>query len=374
MKGFIRHLDNYQTLQPSPYEYNCLLQSIHENYIQHNVGPPPPTHVLKYDVPVHMNRTAKYIDVSISTLEDILKLIKSHPIEPLCDYNIDLQALHNIKGELESLNNMVGLTQLKQAVVDQLLYFIQKLHEGPDGDYKHTVLSGPPGTGKTEVAKLLGTMYSKIGALQHTGFKKVTRADLIAGYLGQTAIKTQKVIESSLGGVLFLDEAYSLSDPGQTDMFSKECVDTLCEALSSHKDNLMVIIAGYEDALRNSFFSMNPGLSSRFLWRFTIDAYSANELREIFIKKVADSKWILENPETEFSLKWFEQRKDKFIQFGRDMESLFTYIKIAHGRRIYGKSYEYKKRLNKEDLDKGYEAFLKHKDIPKVSPLLTMYM
>ena len=374
MKGFVRYLDKHQCVQPSPYEYNCLIQSINHNYTQFHVGPPPPAHVLKYDIPIHVNRTAKYIDVNITTLQDILTLIDNHPIEPLCDYNIDLQALHNIKGELESLNNMVGLTQLKQAVVDQLLYFIQKLHEGPDGDYKHTVLSGPPGTGKTEVAKLLGTMYSKIGALQHTGFKKVTRADLIAGYLGQTAIKTQKVIESSLGGVLFLDEAYSLSDPGQTDMFSKECVDTLCEALSSHKDNLMVIIAGYEDALRNSFFSMNPGLSSRFLWRFTIDAYSANELREIFIKKVADSKWILENPETEFSLKWFEQRKDKFIQFGRDMESLFTYIKIAHGRRIYGKSYEYKKRLNKEDLDKGYEAFLKHKEIPKVSPLLTMYM
>jgi replication-associated recombination protein RarA len=303
-----------------------------------------------------------------------LNLIENNPIEPLCDYNIDLQSLHNIKGELESLNNMVGLAQLKQSVVDQLLYFIQRLHEGPDGDYKHTVLSGPPGTGKTEVAKLLGTMYSKIGALQHTGFKKVTRADLIAGYLGQTAIKTQKVIESSLGGVLFLDEAYSLSDPGQSDMFSKECVDTLCEALSAHKDNLMVIIAGYEDALRNSFFSMNPGLSSRFLWRFTIDAYSPKELRQIFIKKVENSHWTLENLDTDFPLKWFEQRKDKFIQFGRDMESLFTYIKIAHGRRIYGKSNEYKKRLKKEDLDKGYEAFLSHKELPKPSPLLNMYL
>jgi hypothetical protein len=202
----------------------------------------------------------------------------------------------------------------------------------------------------------------------------VTRADLIAGYLGQTAIKTQKVIDASLGGVLFLDEAYSLSDPGQSDMFSKECIDTLCEALSSHKDNLMVIIAGYEEALRSSFFSINPGLSSRFLWRFTIDAYSPKELRQIFIKKVVDSKWTLENPDVEFSVKWFENNKASFIQFGRDMESLFTYTKIAHGRRIYGKSNEYKKRLNKEDLDKGYEAFLSHKDLPKPSPLLNMYL
>jgi SpoVK/Ycf46/Vps4 family AAA+-type ATPase len=373
MKGFVRYLDKYQSLQPSPAEYNSLLQSIEDNYKQFHVGPlPAPSTLVKYDG--IKNRTAKYIDVNITSIQDILTLIDNQPIEPLCDYNIDLQSLHNIKPELETLNNMVGLTQLKQAVVDQLLYFIQRLHEGPNGDYKHTVLSGPPGTGKTEVAKLLGTMYSKIGALQTTGFKKVTRADLVAGYLGQTAIKTQKVIDSSLGGVLFLDEAYSLSDPGQTDMFSKECVDTLCEALSAHKDNLMVIIAGYEEALRTSFFSINPGLSSRFLWRFTIDPYSPKELRQIFIKKVADSQWTLENPETDFSVKWFEKRKNNFIQFGRDMESLFTYTKISHGRRIYGKSNEYKKRLSKEDLDKGYESFLTHKDLPKTSPLLDMYL
>lgn len=374
MKGFVRYLDKYQSSQPSPAEYNSLLQSIEDNYKQFHVGPlPPPSALVKYDR--NQSRTAKYIDANITSIQDILTLIENHPIEYLCDYNIDLQSLHNIKHELETLNNMVGLTQLKQAVLDQLLYFIQRLHEGPDGDYKHTVLSGPPGTGKTEVAKLLGTMYSKIGTLKHTGFKKVTRADLVAGYLGQTAIKTQKVIESSLGGVLFLDEAYSLSDPGgQTDMFSKECVDTLCEALSAHKDNLMVIIAGYEEALRTSFFSINPGLSSRFLWRFTIDPYSPKELRQIFIKKVADSQWTLENPETDFSVKWFEKYKNSFIQFGRDMESLFTYTKIAHGRRIYGKSNEYKKRLNKEDLDKGYESFLTHKDLPAPPPLLTMYL
>lgn len=370
MKGFIHHLDKHQSLQPTPYEYSCLLQSIQENYTQYRVG--PTAHVVTYTPSALSRRTAKYIDVNITSLQDILTLLESHPIEPLCDYNIDLQALHNIKPELESLNQLVGLTQLKQAVVDQLLYFIQRLHEGPDGDYKHTVLTGPPGTGKTEVAKLLGTMYSKIGALQTAGFKKVTRADLVAGYLGQTALKTQKVIESSLGGVLFLDEAYSLGD--SSDMFSKECVDTLCEALSSHKDNLMVIIAGYEDAIRNSFFTMNPGLSSRFLWRFTIDEYSPKELRQIFITKVTQSQWTLENPDTQFSVKWFEQRKDKFLQFGRDMESLFTYTKIAHGRRIYGKSTEYRKQLNGNDLDKGYEAFLKHKDLPKRSPLLDMYL
>ena len=115
-------------------------------------------------------------------------------------------------------------------------------------------------------------------------FKKVTRADLIAGYLGQTAIKTRKVIEECLGGVLFIDEAYALGNNEKSDSFSKECIDTLCEALSDHKDELMIIIAGYEKELKKCFFEYNEGLESRFVWRFSTEEYSPQELRKIFIK------------------------------------------------------------------------------------------
>jgi hypothetical protein len=100
-------------------------------------------------------------------------------------------------------------------------------------------------------------MYSKVGILKKDIFKKVTRTDLIAGYLGQTALKTSKVIADSIGGCLFIDEAYSLAD---NDIYSKECIDTLCEALSDHKDDLMVIIAGYENELDATFFKANSGL------------------------------------------------------------------------------------------------------------------
>jgi SpoVK/Ycf46/Vps4 family AAA+-type ATPase len=132
-------------------------------------------------------------------------------------------------------------------------------------DYMHTVIYGPPGTGKTEVAKIIGKIYSNMGILGKNIFKKVTRSDLVAGFLGQTAIKTKDVIKESLGGVLFIDEAYSLGNNEKKDSFSKECIDTLCEALSDHKDNLMVIIAGYENELNealkdniinNSLFSL----------------------------------------------------------------------------------------------------------------------
>ena len=155
----------------------------------------------------------------------------------------------------------------------------------------HTVIYGPPGTGKTEIAKIMGRIFSGVGVLKRNKFKKATRVDLIAGYLGQTAIKTNDVINECLGGVLFIDEAYALGNDEKRDSFSKECIDTLCEALSNHKDNLMVIIAGYEEDLKKCFFAYNKGLDSRFPWRFQTDDYTPKELNLIFQKKIADADW-----------------------------------------------------------------------------------
>jgi SpoVK/Ycf46/Vps4 family AAA+-type ATPase len=263
---------------------------------------------------------------------------------------------------------------MKQSIVDQLLYFIQKLHKGKDsGDFKHTVIYGPPGTGKTEIAKIIGKMYSKMGILNNSVFKKVTRSDLIGGYLGQTAIKTKKVIEECLGGVLFIDEAYSLANGEREDSYSKECLDTLCEALSDFKNDLMVIIAGYEDELNDTFFRVNRGLTSRFIWRFTMDEYNSTELMHIFKKKVIDQEWDLDD---DISVKdrWFNDRKDNFKSYGRDMELLFTYTKIAHGRRIYGKDKNMRKRISLDDLNTAYDMFLKNKNVKKEKVIFGLYV
>ena len=153
--------------------------------------------------------------------------------------------LKNIQSALISVYYKEGLAEL-----------VQELHKnkndsGVTGDFMHTVIYGPPGTGKTEIAKMMGKIYSKIGILNKGTFKKVTRSDLIAGYLGQTAMKTRDVIKEALGGVLFIDEAYALGNTDKKDIFSKECIDTLCEGLSDNKENLMVIIAGYETELND---------------------------------------------------------------------------------------------------------------------------
>jgi hypothetical protein len=177
---------------------------------------------------------------------------------------------------------------------------------------------------------------------------------LIAGYVGQTAIKTRAVINECLGGVLFIDEAYSLATD---DQFSSECIDTLCEALSDHKDDLMVIVAGYEEPMKRVFFKANPGLESRFIWRFKMPGYNAKELRGIFEKKVSHAGWDISSTPLQ---QWFDDKMKHFAHFGRDMEMLFIYTKVSHSRRIYASSSSSKRKITIADLDEGFRLFLEN--------------
>ncbi len=306
-----------------------------------------------------------HIDATINNIGDLIKLIETYPNDEAIEYNINMETLHKIKDPLVELNRMIGMSRLKEDIVDQILFYAQNLHtlnaKNAGNDFMHTVIYGPPGTGKTEIAKIIGSIFSKMGILNKGIFKKVTRSDLIAGYLGQTALKTRDVIKECLGGVLFIDEAYALGNEEKRDSFSKECIDTLCEALSDNKENLMVIIAGYEDELNNCFFNYNPGLNSRFTWRFKTDEYTPTDLYNIFLKKVEDGQWLIEDSSSDkINIKWFEKNKDKFKFYGRDIETLFAKVKIAHSRRIFGQDQNIKKKISLKDLDKGLEIFEKN--------------
>lgn len=309
-----------------------------------------------------------HIDEKISTIADLLAVIDKYPMREDVEYNINMYVLHNISSELRELESMIGMTQLKKNILDQILYFLQGF--SGSGDYKHIVIYGSPGTGKTDIAKILGKMYSKMGVVKapappmaseknkvekktHPVFKKATRTDLVAGYLGQTAIKTRALINECLGGVLFIDEIYSLGD----DSFSKECADTLCEALSDHKDGLIVIVAGYETCVNERFFKLNPGLESRFSWRFTIDDYTSSEVWQIFKKKVTDSGWT-HNISESVGEDWFRRRYKDLPGFGRDIDALFFKVKIAHSCRMYGAAdLSLVKMVSVADLDAGFVAF-----------------
>lgn len=309
----------------------------------------------------------------VNNVGDLLHIIDTYPPNSQIEYNIDVHALHRIREPLTQLNDMIGMVSLKENVVGQILFYIQKLHNLDDktntgnNDYLHTVIYGPPGTGKTEVAKILGAIFAKLGVLTKGTFKKATRADLIAGYLGQTALKTRDIIKECIGGVLFIDEAYALGNSDKQDIFAKECIDTLCEALSDNKNQLMVIINGYEDDLNRCFFSYNQGLESRFVWRYNIDKYNTSELVSIFEKKVKDAKWSLECSTPEL-ITCFNANRHLMAFYGRDIETLFGKTKISHARRVFCLDAASKRQLTLADLNDGLKTFKSHKprvqDVP----------
>ena len=172
------------------------------------------------------------------------------------------------------------------------------------------------------------------------------------------------------GGVLVIDEAYSLGNPEQRDSFSKECIDTLNQNLTENKNNFMCIIVGYKEALEECFFSYNAGLSRRFNFRYTIDEYTPANLRLILIKLIKEQDWKIQEPETEsLPLVFFEKHHSEFTNFGGDMETLLFNIKISHSKRVFMLKHDVKKIIIKEDLFNGHKKFLDNKESGKKNPI-----
>jgi SpoVK/Ycf46/Vps4 family AAA+-type ATPase len=340
-----------------------------------------------------INKNTKYdeIDTQINTLDTLIKITNELDIKK--KYTFDLNKLKNLFTPLNKLKEFIGMTNIKDNIIKQIIFFLQNLDE--DRDLMHTIITGPPGVGKTKLAYVLGEMYFKLGVFKCkkgteftspiTGekidfkFTLARRSDLIGEYVGHTAMKTQKVIDDAIGGVLFIDEAYSLGNSDKKDTFSKECIDTLNQNLTEQKGKLAVIIAGYENELEKCFFSYNEGLRRRFPFRYEINSYTFEELGKIFIAKIKESKWdidqnlYLEKQENKL-YKFFKINYKEFPNFGGDMELLLFSTKIAHSLRIFGKNPEYRKFINIDDLNKGFEIFKDSKKKKEEQPLLNMYI
>lgn len=201
-------------------------------------------------------------------------------------------------------------------------------------------------------------------------FKVVKRSDLIGKYLGHTAAKTQSVIDSALGGVLFIDEAYSLGNAEGRDSFAKECIDTINQNLTEKKNQILVIIAGYQESLETCFFAYNDGLNRRFPFRYTIDDYTFEELGQIFIKMVGeinlDAKWSV-NITTELLNKFFKDNYKCFPHFGGDIETFLLAVKIQHGIRVFCLDAGVKKIIVMEDLINALKTYKLNKEIKEKS-------
>ncbi|MEM9215020.1 MAG: AAA family ATPase [Cyanobacteria bacterium P01_F01_bin.150] len=191
-----------------------------------------------------------------------------------------------LQKSLEQLHSLVGLDAVKSTV--QELVNIAKVAKmqaqvgiKAPSITRHLVFTGNPGTGKTTIARLLGNIYKNLGVLSKGHFTEVDRSTLVAEYVGQTAPKTSQAVQDALGGILFIDEAYALVPDGRPDTFGQEAVNTLLKMMEDHRDDLVVIVAGYKDEM-SRFIGSNPGLKSRFARSVHFADYAPSELTEIF--------------------------------------------------------------------------------------------
>ena len=237
---------------------------------------------------------------------------------------------------LSELNELVGLSNIKETVRDLTCQIkVAKLRDAyglkvPEIT-KHMVFSGNPGTGKTTVARIIAKIYNALGVLSKGQLVEVDRSCLVAGFQGQTAMKTKDVVKSALGGVLFIDEAYSLCRDDDDD-FGLEALDTLTKEIEDHRDDLVVIVAGYKKEMKK-FLNSNPGLKSRFKTFINFDDYSGDELYQILKNFLKSNDYSLSKSADEKVLEFFHKH-DSLQGNGRTVRNVFEEIIRYQSRRL----------------------------------------
>ncbi len=246
------------------------------------------------------------------------------------------EKMEDLQAELDSY---IGLTAIKKEVKNLInmvtVYKLRKDNGLPTTDLSlHMVFSGNPGTGKTTVARLMARIYHSLGILSKGQLVEVDRSGLVAGYVGQTAIKTKKVLDSALGGVLFIDEAYALNGRAEND-FGQEAIDTILKAMEDHRDDLVVIVAGY-DELMDDFVHSNPGLESRFNRFLHFDDYTAGEMMQIFQQQCKKGCYTLDDDARAAVLRYLLKFSADAGAFGnaRGVRNLFEKVLVAQANRL----------------------------------------
>ena len=243
------------------------------------------------------------------------------------------------KSGMEELNELIGLKTVKHDVEELVgLAKVRKMREEKGMKAVpvslHLVFSGNPGTGKTTVARILAKLYKEIGILSTGQLVETDRSGLVAGYVGQTAIKTQKKIQEAMGGVLFIDEAYTLNQEGEN--FGQEAIDTILKAMEDHRDKFVVIVAGYTDLMK-AFIESNPGLKSRFNKFFYFPDYTVDELQQIFMMQCKKYQYKL-TEEAEAAVKEeiirLEAAKGENFANAREVRNLFEKIITNQAARV----------------------------------------
>lgn len=308
----------------------------------------------------------KVIELSNKLKDDLINYYGYMKVVDICKsdkIDDDGKSLEDLLNELSSL---IGLANVKNKVNDLIIY--QKVQKMRRDKGLHTAKStlhlafmGNPGTGKTTVARIVGRIYKKLDLLSKGHFIEVSRTDLIAGYQGQTALKVKKVIEKAKGGVLFIDEAYSITENDHSDSYGRECLTELTKALEDYRDDLVVIVAGYTEPMKK-FFESNPGLKSRFNTFIEFEDYDAEELESILESMCNDNDYILSTKAATSITKYLSQEIDKKnseenananFANGRLMRNIYDDIVMNHAKRV----------VNVDNISKEELSLIKEEDL-----------
>jgi hypothetical protein len=322
------------------------------------------------DIHINLDRLLEEDDEDEDDEEEpniiVVPNIRTNPID---DFKLNMGTVNNLKDliavldhieatdaqkELLSvcreLDSLIGMTDLKNKITTLIVSIIQGLVQ--KDTLLNTILTGSPGTGKTSVIHIIARIYKSLGYLSSDKITVANKASLIGGFLGQTVGKTTAVLNSAIGGVLVIDEVYSLysAKEGSHDMYGQECIDTINQFLSEHPE-LICIVAGYADDIENCFLKINAGLSRRFPWRFSINNYTSDELCDIFYNQLSNdmtNKWTL-SVNKEFIRDLIKKNFSGLKNNGGDMKELLDKSKLLYARRAFNEKLK-TFVINNEDL------------------------
>jgi len=316
----------------------------------------------KKDIDIH--QFAEYIK-QLDELQEQLCQIEKSVVRPISEYKNEYKKTdednrippkqneterdipeteESLEELLQELNSLIGLDSVKKEVEQQINLIKVKKKSEEFGEKVaplslHLVFYGNPGTGKTTVARLIAKIYKCLGVLSSGQLVETDRSGLVGGYVGQTAIKTQEIIDKAMGGILFIDEAYALTHGKGENDFGQEAVDTILKSMEDHRDNLILIVAGYPDLMKG-FIESNPGLKSRFNNFINFEDYKPNELIEIFKLQCKKEHLILSADCEKYLIEYFTElynNRQKDYANGRDVRNYFEKAVKMRANRIADK-------------------------------------
>lgn len=285
----------------------------------------------------------KMIEVQTKESETALKENKeaeTKSVEELLESLQELTGLENVKKEINSLVNLIKINKMREEQGIKM-----------SNVSKHMVFSGNPGTGKTTIARIVAQIYKGLGVLSQGQLVEVDRSGLVAGYVGQTAILTKQMLDKAKGGVLFVDEAYTLSKGGSESDFGREAIDTLLKGMEDNRDDLVVIVAGYTN-LMEEFLESNPGLKSRFNKFIAFDDYMPEQLLEILESMCKKQDFILEDKAKKYLLEEFKVLSESpDFANARTARNIFEYAITAQATRLLTQEERIKEKAISENED-----------------------